>query len=117
MAGVFRVRCFAAPRFLIGLCLALGMTGMASAQSPVRQAPPVSGLIVKMKDAPSHERMSALSAGSLREAETGRVRRILASARMSEARTRPVGRDALHLDLGRRLPVAEAQALAERLRS
>jgi len=117
MAGVFRVRCFAAPRFLIGLCVALGLTGMASAQSPVRQAPPVSGLIVKMKDAPSHERLSALSAGSLREAETGRVRRTLASARMSEARTRPVGRDALHLDLGRRLPVAAAQALAERLRS
>ena len=118
MTGVFRVRCFAASsRFLMGLCLTMGLAGVASAQSPVRQAPPVSGLIVKLKDAPSHERMSALSASSLREAETGRVRRALAGARMSEARTRPVGRDALHLDLGRRLPVAEAQALAERLRS
>ena len=95
----------------------MGLAGVASAQSPARQPPPVSGLIVKLKDAPSHERMAALSASSLREAETGRVRRTLASARMSEARTRPVGRDALHLDLGRRLPVAEAQALAERLRS
>ena len=118
MAGVFCVRGFAGcSRFLIGLCLAMGLVNAASAQSPVRQQPPVSGLIVKLKDAPSHERMAALSASSLREAETGRVRRTLASARMSEARTRPVGRDALHLDLGRRLPVAEAQALAERLRS
>jgi len=117
MAGVFRVRGFAAcSRFLTGLCIALSLVGTASAQSPVRQAPPVSGLIVKLKDAPSHERMAALGATSLREAETGRVRRALAGARMSEARTRPVGRDALHLDLGRRLPVAEAQALAERLR-
>lgn len=118
MTGVFRVRRFSAcSRFLMGLCLAVGLAGVASAQSAVRQAPPVSGLIVKLKDAPSHERMSALSASSLREAETSRVRRALVGARMSEARTQPVGRDALHLDLGRRLPVAEAQALAERLRS
>jgi serine protease len=117
MAGVFRVRCFTSSRFFIGLCAALGVAGLASAQSPVRQAPPVSGLIVKMKDAPSHERMSAMSAGGLREAQTSRVRHTLAGARMSEARARPVGRDAMHLDLGRRLPVAEAQAMAERLRS
>ena len=96
-------------RFCAAALLAAGFVGGAAAQ-------PVSGLIVKFKDAPAHERVAALSA-SQRSAQTSRVQLALAGARISEARLKPVGRDAQHLDFGRQLSATEAQAMAERLRS
>lgn len=96
-------------RALLAASLALGSVGAAMAQ-------PVDGLIVKFKNAPAHERMAALSA-SVRSAETERLHRVLQAARMTEVRSRPAGRAAQHFNFGRQLPMAEAQALAERLRS
>jgi serine protease len=102
-------RCFAAgPRAVWATFVALGWAGAAMAQ-------PVDGLIVKFKNAPTHERMAALNA-SARSAETDRLQRVLQSARMTEVRARPVGRSAQHFGFGRQLPMAEAQTLAERLR-
>jgi serine protease len=86
----------------------LALAGAASAQ-------PVDGLIVKFKGAVAHERVQALSAGA-REAETGRVLRLLQRERITEARVHAAGRDAQHLGFDRRLKLAEAEALAERLR-
>lgn len=101
--------CFAAGlRAVWAASLALGLAGAAMAQ-------PVEGLIVKFKNAPTHERMAALSASS-RSAETNRLYRVLQAARMTEVRTRPAGRAAQHFNFGRQLPMAEAQALAQRLR-
>lgn len=96
-------------RALWAASLALGLAGAAMAQ-------PVDGLIVKFKNAPTHERMAALNASS-RSAETNRLHRVLQAARMTEVRTRPAGRAAQHFTFGRQLPQAEAQAAAERLRS
>jgi len=97
---------------VLALFVGLGCAG-ASAASPTG---PVDGLIVKFKDAPSHERVAALGA-TLRSAEDTRLRRVLQAARMTEVRARPAGRAAQHFSFGRQLAAAEAQALAERLRS
>lgn len=97
-------------RAVLGASLMLGLAGGAVAQ-------PVDGLIVKFKDAPTHERLAALDAGRLRQAETGRLQRVLQAARMPEAVARPAGRAAQHFSYGRQLSTAEAQALADRLRS
>lgn len=97
-------------RVLVGAFLTMGLAGGVVAQ-------PVDGLIVKFKDAPTHERLAALDAGMLRQAETGRVQRVLQAARMTEAVAEPAGRAAQHFSYGRQLSVAEAQALADRLRS
>jgi serine protease len=86
----------------------------ALAQAP--KSPPVDGLIVKLKNAPAHERMQALGAGA-RSTETSRLQRVIQTARVTEVRTRPAGRAAQHFHFGRQLPLAEAQAFAERLRS
>lgn len=99
-------------RAVVAVAFTLVCVGGAVAQS----VPPVDGLIVKFKDAPTHERMSALSA-SARSAETSRLYRVLQGARMTEVRARPAGRSAQHFNFGRQLPMAEAQAAAERLRS
>lgn len=97
-------------RWVVALALALGACGVVWA------APPVEGLIVKLKDAPTHERMGALGA-SARSAEAARLQRVLQHARLTEARTRPAGASAQHLHFGRGLSLDEAQQLAERLRS
>ncbi|MBX3623208.1 MAG: S8 family peptidase [Rhizobacter sp.] len=95
-----------------GVAVALSMGVWAAQAGP---AAPVDGLIVKLKGAPAHERMAALGA-SVRAAEAERVQRLLQSERLTKVHSRPAGRDAQYLNFGRRLPVAEAQALAERLR-
>ncbi|MBL0728655.1 S8 family peptidase [Piscinibacter sp. HJYY11] len=79
-------------------------------------AAPVDGLIVKLKDAPAHERAAQLGA-SASAMHTERLQGLLQTERMTEARTRPAGRDAQHLDFGRRLSQDEARAMAERLRA
>lgn len=81
----------------------------------VAHAAPVDGLIVKLRDAPAHERAARLSATD-QAAHTERLQRLLQHERMTEARTRPAGRDAQHLNFGRRLSEAEAHTLAARLR-
>jgi len=108
MVRLFVVGC----RTLFAAAVALASSGSFAA------APqgPVDGLIVKLKDAPSHERMAALSAAT-RSAEASRLNRVLQASRMTEVRTRPAGRAAQHFSYGRQLKAAEAQELAERLRS
>lgn len=92
-----------------------GLAVSISLAACVATAAPVDGLIVKLRDAPAHERMAAMSAGS-RAAHGERLARVLQAERMTEARARPVGRDAQHLQFGRRLSQDEARAMAERLR-
>ncbi|MET0335383.1 MAG: S8 family peptidase [Rhizobacter sp.] len=75
------------------------------------------GLIVKLKDAPTHERASRLGNAREQAAQSERLQRVLQTERMTEARTRPVGRDAQYLHFGRRLSGEEAQAMANRLRA
>ncbi len=95
-----------------------GLVGAVAAASAMAAlpTPPVDGLIVKLKGAPAHERMAALSAAA-RSSETQRLQQVLQAARMTEVRMQPAGRAAQHFSFGRHLPVAEALALAERLRS
>jgi serine protease len=85
--------------------------------APWAVAAPVDGVIVKLKDAPTHERMARLDAGQLRQAQTERLQRVLQTERITEVRTRPAGRDAQYLSFGRRLSQAQAQAVVERLRA
>jgi serine protease len=79
-------------------------------------AAPVDGLIVKLKDAPAHERAARLSSRE-QAMQTERLQRLLQAERMTEVRPRPAGRDAQHLSFGRRLSEAEADAMAARLRA
>lgn len=97
-------------------CQAVGFAATCLLSWTMAQAAPVDGLIVKLKDAPAHERAAQLSE-SARAAHTERLHRLLQTERMTEARTRPAGRDAQHLNFGRRLSEAEARAMAERLRA
>ena len=76
---------------------------------------PANGLIVKLKDAPSHERAQALAAGGV-DAEPGRLQRVLGAAGVPGARARPVGQAAQRLDFGHVLKGAEAGRLAAQLR-
>ncbi len=93
----------------LGAFAALGVAWSA-------QAAAVDGLIVKLKDAPAHERAARLSATE-QASHTERLQRLLQTERMTEARTRAAGRDAQHLDFGRRLSEGEAAAMAARLRA
>jgi serine protease len=93
-----------------GVLVAAGLAPWAA------HAGPVDGLIVKLKDAPAHERAARLSPRE-QATQTERLQRLLQTERMTEARPRPAGRDAQHLNFGRRLSEAEAAAMAERLRA
>ncbi|HEY2926980.1 S8 family peptidase [Piscinibacter sp.] len=94
-------------RLLAGLALALPLWG-AQAQT----ARPAYGLIVKLKDAPSHESLQALAQGTTQQ----RLQQVLAAAGVTPSRLRPVGRAAQRLDFGRVLGGAEAATLAAKLR-
>ena len=96
-------------RALLAVSLALGSAGVAMAQ-------PVDGLIVKFKNAPTHERMAALSA-SAATAESTRVQRTLRSVGVGDAKRRPLGRSAHLVQTGRSLTLNEAQRLADQLRA
>jgi hypothetical protein len=80
-----------------------------------------SGLIVRLKDAPAHERLLARAGEGLAERETTRWRRVLADSGLSgasgqrEPALRAVGRDQQLLDFGRLLPAAEAAQIKARL--
>ena len=93
-----------------GVLAAVGLTAWAT------HAASADGLIVKLRDAPAHERAARLSAAE-QAAHTERLQRLLQMERMTEARSRPAGRDAQHLSFGRRLSEDEAHAMAARLRA
>lgn len=90
--------------------VAAGAAAMASAR-------PVEGLIVKLKDAPGHERAARLEATRERLAHADRLQRVLQMSRLTDAQARAVGRDAEVLRFGRPLSPDEAEAMAERLRA
>jgi len=101
-------------RWAVGL--ALGAALMVPAQA--RDAAAL-GLIVRLKDAPTHERAQAQALGAGRtqaDAEAERVHGVLAAAGLSARRVRPVGRDAQVVDFGRALSVTQAETLAAQLR-
>jgi serine protease len=97
-------------------CRQWGVAVVVAAGAWGAHAAPVDGLIVKLKDAPAHERAARLPAAA-RAVHADRLQGVLQAERMTEARTRPAGRDAQHLNFGRRLSPAEAHAMAERLRA
>jgi len=103
-----------------GAALSIALPGSAHSAPADTPRRPAHGLIVQLKQAPSHEslqRAHTLSAeGSPAEAERQRVRQVLAHAGLADARLRPVGRAAQLIHFDRVLGAAEAQALAERLR-
>jgi serine protease len=84
-------------------------------------AQPSQGLIVRLKDAPPHERLQPRD-GAQAQAESERWQRVLREAGLSGAsgqrapRLRPVGRDQQWLDFGRRLSADETARWALRLR-
>lgn len=99
------------------LAAALAWPTLAGAQA-------AQGLIVQLKNAPTHAsahesalaRKTALAAN--RNADDGEpMRRVLRAAGVGDARVRPVGRASQHLDFGRVLSGPEAAALAQRLRA
>ncbi len=77
------------------------------------------GLIVKLKDAPAHDRAQALGVGHRvpEEADGEHLKRVLATAGISRYRALPVGRAAQRLDFGRVLGGDEAARIADQLRA
>ena len=87
----------------------------------VLAAPASQGLIVRLKEAPSHERLQSRGADETRR-DQDRWRRVLQDAGVagvtgaaSQPALRPVGRDQQWLDFGRGLSAAETTRLVERL--
>lgn len=104
-------------RRLFGIRLRMGVAASLCVGSwAAAVAAPIDGLIVKLKDAPPHERMARLAA-SERNAQTERLQRVLRAERLTTARVRPAGRDAQYLAFERRLSPSEADAMAARLRA
>lgn len=96
-------------RAVLAVSWALGLAGAATAQ-------PVDGLIVKFKNSPAHERVSALGA-SAANAESTRIQRTLSAVGVGDAKRRPLGRAAHLVQIGRPLAAAQAQRLADQLRA
>src|SRR5437899_7646056 len=97
---------------------AVAATLALAASSAVAVERPAHGLIVQLKDAPSHESLQSPTHGAtpLAAAQQQRLQQVLAAAGVTPSRLRPVGRAAQRLDFGRVLGGAEAAALAARLR-
>jgi len=95
--------------------LALLVAGGSAAAAPAApQAPRALGLIVKLKDAPSHEQAAAL--GTAR-AGSERVQAVLRDSGVSALKVSPNGRAAQRLDFDHALSAGEAQQLAVKLRA
>ena len=115
MSTARRLRLAAAGLWAAALCSPVSA-------APAAEAAPARGLIVRLKDAPAHERLQALGAGG-REArqESQRWQRVLGEAGLSgssgrrEPRQRPVGRDQQLLEFDAPLSRGEAAALREKL--
>src|SRR5690349_10478106 len=107
-------------RFLWGSLTAACVASAAHAAAP-------RGVIIELKDAPSHEdaeRMTALSAGAghTADAQQLRVQRVMAAAGLAAGAqaapdVRPVGRAAHVLQFGRALSEAEVDETLARLRA
>ena len=99
-------------------CAWLACTAAALHAAP---EPSAQGLIVRLKDAPSHERLQSRSADGLVEREAVRWQRVLADSGLSgtsgqrQPGLRAVGRDQQLLDFGRSLSAAEVAQLKARL--
>ncbi len=99
-------------------CGGLAFTATALCAAP---EPSAQGLIVRLKDAPSHERLLSRGTDGLIERESARWQRVLVDSGMSgrsgqrEPALRAVGRDQQLLDFGRRLSATEAAQLKARL--
>jgi serine protease len=107
-------------RASLGLLWALAAAAtLALAASPAGAIErPAHGLIIQLKDAPSHESLQSLAHGAtpLAAAQQQRLQQVLAAVGVTPSQLRPVGRAAQRLDFGRVLGGAEAAALAARLR-
>ncbi len=105
----------AASRWLLCLSFLLATAPSIAADSAA------SGLIVRLKDAPTHERLLARAGEDLATRETARWQRVLVDSGLSgrsgqrEPALRAVGRDQQLLDFGRSLSAAEAAQLKARL--
>ncbi len=101
-----------------GICAALLSAGAALASWPAT-AQPVSGLIVRLKQAPAHVLLEARA--DRRTLEASRWQGVLASAMLdgtsgrAAPQRRAVGRDQFLLDFGRPLSAGELRSLGERL--
>lgn len=97
------------------------------AQAAAGDAAPVRGLIVRLKDAPAHERLQARPNADARErvqavAEADREglrwKRVVEEAGLKNVHTlRPVGRDQQVIRFDKPMSAAEAQALMQRLKA
>lgn len=100
-------------------CAVIGCAALAAAAAPADGEPrPANGLIVKLKDAPAHERAQALGAARVPDGGAApRLQRVLAAVGITRYRAQPVGRAAQRLDFGRVLDGAEAARIAAQLRA
>jgi len=110
-----------APRRRIARTIAaavLGCSVLAAWPAPVAgEYRAANGLIVKLKDAPAHERAQALGVAKADDAQGSRLQRVLGHAGISRYRAQPAGRAAQRLDFGRVLGGAEAARIAAQLRA
>ena len=93
------------PRWQLACGAAFGATG----EGPQR----VGSLIVKLRDAPAHDK----AATAARAAQRDRATRVFAEAGLMPTTLRPSGRAAQRIDLGRRVDGAELAAVLERVRA
>ena len=119
------------------LAVALGSAASLAWTAPISEGRPAYGLIVKLKDAPTHERAQALAHenaqaapqqnaqafGAARAVDGGgggnaaRLSRVLGNAGFGPLHARPVGRSAQRLDFGRVLSADDAARIAAQLRA
>ncbi|MEO8123326.1 MAG: S8 family serine peptidase [Burkholderiales bacterium] len=95
-----------------------GCAALAAWAVPAEDEPrPANGLIVKLKDAPTHERAQALHVGhALEDGGGARLQRVLGTVGIARYRSQPAGRAALRLDFGRVLKGEDAARIAAQLR-
>ena len=96
------------------LALLAGLAAGPAALAAGSSAPLAAGLIVKLKDAPSHEQAAALG---ISRAGTERLQGVLRQSSVVALRVSPSGRAAQRLDFDHVLTADEAGQLAARLRA
>jgi serine protease len=132
MTGRERPRAAAAFAGAAAASLAATLLAVSAPAAAAAADPPVRGLIVRLKNAPAHERMQvrALAAASEREQatalaarEASRWQRVMSEAGLGAGSAhaapalRPVGRDQQRLHFGANLPRRDAESIASRLRA
>ena len=96
-----------------------GSAALAAWAVPAEGKPrPANGLIVKLKDAPAHERAQALGVGhAFEDGGSARLQRVLGAAGITRYRSQPAGRAAQRLDFGRVLKGEDAARIVAQLRA